>query len=317
MSKIRHRHDTCANTLDTLAQVPPNSRVDLQKRARSKWYTTAVVSRLKYVFNTKLRKYYSHAWNCNNEIIQDGRKLKSRYCNTRICNVCTRIRTAKLMNGYVDQIMQLEGVEFVTLTVKNCKEEDLINIVDEMLKKITLITRNLREKKGIKVSGIRKIEITYNAFTDTFHPHLHLLVDKNAGNIYVEEWLKRNPSSKRQAQDVRKADKGSLAEIFKYTTKMVVRKNGQLNFYLEALNTILECLYKRRCFQPFGIVRMVSEEVDELDCVEYDDLPEELGNPIVWEWNECDWVYQKDTLTGYVPPEIEINFVAKKLVNQF
>jgi hypothetical protein len=143
------------------------------------------------------------------------------------------------------------------------------------------------------------------------------LVDKNAGNIYVEEWLKRNPSSKIQAQDVRKADKGSLAEIFKYTTKMVVRKNGQLNFYLEPLNAILECLYKRRCFQPFGIVKMVSEDVDELDSEEYNDLPEESGNPIVWEWNECDWVYQKDTLTGYVPPEIEINFVAKKLVNQF
>ena len=309
MSKIRQKVDTCANSLDTLAQVPPSSRVDLQKRARSKWYTTAVVSRLKYVFNTKLRKYYSHAWNCNTTIYQEGRKLRSRYCNTRVCNVCTRIRTAKLMNGYVDQLMQLEGIEFVTLTVKNCIEDDLKCCVDQILKQFTLINRNIREKKGIKVSGIRKIEVTYNSFTNTFHPHLHLLVDKNSGSLYVDEWLRRNPDSNIKAQDVRKADKGSLAEIFKYTTKMVLRKNGELHFYLKPLNAILECLYKRRCFQPFGIVKMVSEEVDELDCVEYDDLPDDFGVPILWEWNECDWVYEGDTLTGYIPPEMEIKFI--------
>jgi hypothetical protein len=54
---------------------------------------------------------------------------------------------------------------------------------------------------------------------------------------------------------------------------------------------------------------MVSEEVDEIDCVEYDDLPDDFGVPILWEWNECDWVYEGDTLTGYIPPEMEIKFV--------
>jgi hypothetical protein len=317
ISKKPHKKDPI---LDTLAQVPPNTLKGLRKRAKSKWYTSAIVRRLKYLEETTLRKYYSHAWNCNNKIYQDGQKLTSKYCNTRVCHVCTRIRTAKLMNGYVDQLMKLGDIEFVTLTVKNCKGEDLNKVVDEILRQIILIIRNLNERKGIKISGIRKLEITYNVSTDTFHPHLHLLVDKSTGGMIVDQWLKRMPNAKREGWDykkkcmvplqvVQKADKDSLAEIFKYTTKIIVSKKGQMNVYLKPLNTILECLYKRRCFQPFGIVKMVSEDVDDLDGQVYVDLEDNGGGITEWVWNDCDWVNEKRTLTGYIPPEIEFTFV--------
>jgi hypothetical protein len=306
--------------LDTLAQVPPNTIKGLQKRARSKWYTTAIVSRLKYLEETTLRKYYSHAWNCNHKLYQDGQKLTSRYCNTRVCHICTRIRTAKLMNGYVDQLMQLDNIEFVTLTIPNCNGNDLDRVVDQILKQIILIVRNLNERKGIKISGIRKLEITYNVSTDTYHPHLHLLVDKGSGNLIVDQWLKRMPTAKREGWDykkkcmvplqvVKEADKGSLAEIFKYTTKIIVSKKGQIDVYLNPLNRILECLYKRRCFQPFGIVKMVSEDVDELDGKVYEDLEDNGGGITEWKWNDCDWVNNKRTLTGYIPPDIEFNII--------
>ena len=323
MSKISNKGQK-GSLLDTLAQVPPNvppsTLKDLQKRARSKWYTVAIVSKLKYVEGTKLRKYYSHAWNCNDKLYQDGQKLTSKYCNTRVCNICARIRTAKLMNGYVDQIMKLGDIEFVTLTISNCTADDLNTVVDNILKQIVLIIRNLRDKKGIKVSGIRKLEITYNALTGLFHPHLHLLVDKNCGALIVDEWLKRMPDAKRQGwdykkkkmvdlQDVRKADKNSLSEIFKYTTKIIVKKKGQMNVYIYPLNRILEVLYKRRCFQSFGIVKQVSEDVDKLDAKVYVDLPDNEGGITEWKWKDCDWVDGKFTLTGYIPPEIELNIV--------
>lgn len=309
MSKISQKGSKKGAPLDTLAQPAPNSLKGLEKRARSKWYTVAIVSRLKYLENTILKKYYSNAWNCNNKLYQDGQKLTSRYCNTRVCHICTRIRTAKLMNGYVDQILELGDIEFVTLTVPNCTLADLDIVVDNILKQIFLIIKNLREKKGIKVSGIRKIEITYNALTGLFHPHLHLLVDKNCGYFIVDEWLKRMPTSKRIAQDVRSADRNSLSEMFKYTTKIIVSRKGQMNVYLEPLNRILECLYKRRCFQPFGILKRVSEDVDELDGKVYVDLPNNEGGITEWVWKDCDWVNGKSTLTGYIPPEIELNIV--------
>jgi len=155
--------------------------------------------------------------------------------------------------------------------------------------------------------------------TDTFHPHLHLLVDKNSGNLIVDQWLKRMPTAKKEGWDykkkcmvplqvVQKADKGALSEIFKYTTKIIVSKKGQMNVYIKPLNTILECLYKRRCFQPFGIVRMISEDVAELDGQVYEELEDTEGGIVEWIWKDCDWVNGKKTLTGYVPPDIEFNF---------
>jgi hypothetical protein len=224
------------------------------------------------------------------------------------------------MNGYIDQIMSLNDMEFVTLTIPNCNKNDLNYNVDIIIKQISLIIRNLREKKGIKVSGIRKLEITYNLSTDTYHPHLHLLVDKNLGCHFVDQWLKRMPTAKREGWDyrkkcmvplqvVQKADKNSLSEIFKYTTKIIVSKKGEMNVYIRPLNVIMESLYKRRCFQPFGIIKMVSEDVDELDGKVYEDLKDNGGGITEWIWKDCDWVNGKSTLTGYVPPDICWNFV--------
>jgi hypothetical protein len=225
------------------------------------------------------------------------------------------------MNGYVIQLGELGELEFVTLTIPNCLFKDLDDVLDEMIKKIVLIIRNLREKKNYKISGIRKLEVTYNEILDNFHPHFHLLVDKNVGKLIVDQWLERMPQAKRQGWDyskkcmvdlqvVQKADEKSLKEIFKYTTKIIAKNkenNNTINVYLPALNKILESLYKRRCFQPFGIIKMVSEDVDGLDSMEYDFL-DDCENSIEWHWIECDWVDAKKTLTGYIPPEIDFEF---------
>jgi hypothetical protein len=214
------------------------------------------------------------------------------------------------MNGYVDQLMTLKDIEFVTLTVKNCSGNDLDALVDKILKEIVLIIRNLREKKGIKVSGIRKLEILYNSLTNEYHPHLHLLVDKGCGNLIVDQWLKRMPNTNVKGQDFRKADTNSLSELFKYTTKIVTSKKGKIFVYIKPLNRILECLYKRRCFQPFGIIRNVSEDVDELDGKVYSELEDSEGAIIEWVWDDCDWVNNRKTLTGYIPPpDIEITII--------
>jgi hypothetical protein len=302
--------------LETLAQLAPPSIQKLQKRARSKWWTLPIVMRLKYLENTKLKKYYGHAWNCCYKLYQDGQKVTSRYCNTRVCHICNRIRTAKLMNGYVGQLSNLGELEFVTLTITNPTLENLDATVDMMLKVIVRITKNLRGKKGIKVSGIRKLEITYNHIDDTYHPHFHILVDKGVGKYLIQNWLERFPLlTNIKGQHCRKADRESLNELFKYATKIIGRQKDRdtnktnISIYLNPLNNIMECLYKRRCVQSFGIIKKVSEELDELKSEVYEDLKDTEGGIVEWVWKECDWVNGKDTLTGYIPPsDIELIF---------
>lgn len=295
-------------SLDKLAQLPtkqPKTSKSLQKRARSKWYTQGIVGGLMYL-KTPLRKYYQRAYYCNNLIIQEGETLRSTYCNTRICNVCNRIRTAKMMNGYISQ---LEGRElwFVTLTVPNVNADELRSTIKRIQSEVVKMMRVFRERRGIRFNGIRKIEVTYNQYTKTYHPHVHLLVD-SPGQCLVNEWLKRNPTANRIAQDCRRADEGSLHELFKYATKVIGHKEEKLIVYVKALDIIITSLFGLRSFQPFGDIRKVTEDVDDsLKKEIYENIP--VYDFMNWTWNECDWVSEnKETLTGYISPEYDFSY---------
>ncbi len=297
--------------LDKLAQVPTKGHENLLKRARSKWFTYHIIKYL-LLIDSPLHKYYQSCLHCCEIISQRGDKFTSKYCNTRPCNICNRIRTGKLINGYLRQIDKLPEVYQVVLTIPNCRGIELRGVLENMIKQITLIIRVLRERRGILVNGIRKIEVTYNHKTDTYHPHLHLLVDKGYTEI-VDEWLKRFPASVRKAQSITIADNNSLKELFKYTTKIAVGKKYEMSsrqhkieVYSHALDTIFRALHKKRAFQPFGKIKKVSEEVNEqLTAQSYADMPK--YDFVEWIWDECDWYSEKlgDTLTGYVPPEVE------------
>jgi hypothetical protein len=301
-SKIRKK----GLPLDTLAQVPTNDLKCLKKRARSKWYTMAITGRLLYQ-DSILHKYYQSAYYCSHILKQEGKKITAHYCNTRICHVCNRIRTAKLMNGYISQLQKLEPLQFVTLTVPNCNVTELGVTIDSLLKSFSNIIRVIRERRKIQLNGIRKLEVTYNHVTNTYHPHIHVLVDSNVGDIIVTEWLKRYDSAKIQAQDVRNADKGALNEIFKYSTKIVTRGKNRLEVFIPALDNIMISLRGRRCFQPFGSIKKIEEDVNGIEAIEYEEI--EPYDFIEWIWQECDWVAENKTLTGYVSPDIEISFI--------
>lgn len=214
------------------------------------------------------------------------------------------------MNGYVSQLQKLGELEFVTLTVPNCYVTQLSVTIDSLLRSFSNIIRVVRERRKIPVNGIRKLEVTYNEVTDTFHPHIHVLVDSGVGELIVTEWLNRYVTAKRVAQDVRPADNDSLNEIFKYSTKIVTKSKKQrntLDVYIPALDSIMVALRGRRCFQPFGAIKKVEEDVTGVEAEEYADI--EYYDFIEWIWEDCDWVAGNKTLTGYVSPDIEINFI--------
>lgn len=291
--------------LDTLAQLPTTKGQNLLKRARSKWYTERISGGLLYL-NSPLHKYYQRAYYCNHTLVQENTSIKSKYCNTRVCHICNRIRTAKMMNGYMKQ---LDGrqLQFVTLTLPNVKAEELRYTCEYITKEASNIIRVFRERRKININGVRKLEVTYNNKTDTYHPHLHFVVD-TSGEELVKEWLKRVPTANKKGQDCQIATQGSLNELFKYTTKIIGHKKGEYIVYTRALDNIMLSLQKKRCFQPFGDVRKVSEEVeDELKVQVYDIQEYDF---MEWVWEDCDWVNKhKSTLTGYISPDVDFCYV--------
>lgn len=322
-----------ASPLDNIAQLPTTTKETLSKRARSKFYTQKITSPLLYI-ESPLHKNYERAFHCGAIIKQKGKKVISQYCNSRICHVCNRIRTAKMMAGYIEPLRELGNLYFTTLTIKNVKSENLADTIEKMLKDISNIIRVLRERKKINISGIRKIEITYNAKMDTYHPHFHILHNEDVGDIIIEEWLKRNPTAKQKGWDWKEKkmvdlqvskpvtkkdedDKKFLNEIFKYATKFVVKDSKDrniMNVYVPALDNILRALHTKRSVQSFGEIRklkIAEEEEQELLSQEIVDIEEETYKE--WQWASIDDIYDwldnnGKRLTNYKPPDIEFTY---------
>jgi hypothetical protein len=215
------------------------------------------------------------------------------------------------MKGYTSQLSGLGSLSFTTLTIRNVNKEQLRDTVKQMSKALTNILRVLRERRKIDISGIKKVEITYNSVTDTYHPHIHILHNKDCGKMIIEEWLKRySNEADIKAQDTRKANQDSLNELFKYSTKVAYKSKGDKAYkvFIPALDAILCALDGMRTFQPFGSIRKQSEEVKELQVQEIEGTEKEYTE---WQYNEDihDWqdIYNRDKrLTDYKPPKIDI-----------
>jgi hypothetical protein len=235
-----------------------------------------------------------------------------------------------MMGGYIEPLKQLGKLYFTTLTIKNVSAEELHETINKMLKDMANIIRVLREKRKIEISGIRKIEITYNAKANTYHPHFHLLHNTDSGNMIIDEWIIRNPTSaKKMGWDTRLKkmvpiqlsipvtkenddDKKYLNELFKYASKFVVKddkERGILNVYVPALDNIMRSLHTKRTMQCFGKIRKIKSvedlsEINELLSQEIDNI--QYANK-EWEWDGkevFDWKdYDGNRLTNYKPPD--------------
>lgn len=324
-------HTTAGRPLDTLGQLPTRSAATLLKKARRKWWTNHIAGHLCYL-ESPLHKMYQRAYYCAHVLTQQGQKITSKYCKSRVCHVCNAVRAAELMRGYVSQLGKLGSLEFVTLTAPTVSRTELATEVTQRLKAFSNIIEAYRTKMKragtleLAPNGIRKIEISYNPQQDRYHPHLHVLIDKGAGEWLIGEWLSRFPKAVRSAQhttEVQRLDDGSidpkaLNEVFKYSTKIVHttkqrkgKKGAELDpdergvkLYLGPLDTIFQALHKRRTVQPFGnALKMIDEDNIVVEAQEYDHL--EPADLIEWIWNDggSDWVANGRELTGYRAPD--------------
>lgn len=313
--------DLSVHTLAQLRKVTPGYQYEnykksakslqiLTKRAKYKNRTNALILQL-VDLNSPLKKAYWNTYHCNKLLIQDGQKVTAKYCNNRWCFTCNRIRTAKLIHAYSFQLSEIEDKYFVTLSDVNVSEDKLRTEIDSHIKASQKIIDVLR-KRNTKLIGIRKIECTYNKEKNTYHPHLHVIVNgkKNAEAV-LKHWLKLHPTASLKGNEIRVADENSIIELFKYCTKILNEVDrsapGQVSFDAKSSDVIFQAMYKRRIFQPIGLKKVVSEDVDEIQSVEYE--IEASTEVVAWHWHDFanDWVnmLSGECLTMYEPSEKE------------
>ena len=289
--------------LDTLAQLRTKScncsdenAVTLYKRAVSKYITNSIIFPLIDLDNIRKKRYWS-TFHCVNILLEDEGKIIGKYCKQRWCVVCNRIRTAKLIKGYLPQVEKWQEPRFITLTygktVDSCDLKQRIKDMQSAWRKIT--DSNRKGNWGIK--GVRKLEVTYSK--GRYHAHYHVLVDGyDKSEKIISEWRKRTQETKpRSPKDNVKADVNSVVELFKYFTKLFSKNSkGEIKTYPpKAMDNIFKVLTGKRTVQPFGGVKMIEEEFSDQEA----NIHKETHVPIVWEWHD-DFKSWVDFLTGEI-----------------
>lgn len=292
------------------------SRAVFLKRAKVK-FTQQKLLRALVKLGSPLAKKYDATLFCSSVLEQDGNKLRSRFCNNRWCNICNRIRTAKLIKGYGAAIDSMLDPRFVTLTVPNVPATELRAEIRRMISEFRKIQELRRKHKKPLIRGIRKLEVTYNPDLQNFHPHFHFIVEgEAAADELIESWLDRNTTADKRGQDQRKAK--NPIELFKYFAKLtsksksdtIIIKAGKMvrieYSYPEALDLVFQAIEGTRIIQPVGGIKYVKEDIEDLETVVVEDLdPEEA----LWIYQDRDWVnvYTGELLTGYEPSRRDLS----------
>lgn len=261
----------------------------LNTKAKVRWFDANLMKKLTRL-PSKLNKGYRRTlFECNHTLVQDGKKLSTKYCNSRWCSTCNRMRTAKMMNAYLPTIQAMPTALMVVVTIPNVKGSELRPALVGMNQTFTNIKRALKRLK-MPFNGIRKIECTYNADSDTYHPHLHLILDdEHSALMFVDGWLERYPDAVRKAQNIQRIeDADGIKEVFKYSTKLItdIKHKKERAIIPTALDTIFNALTKMRTIQPFGNVKRIDDELQDIETTTYECLEDEWN---IYEWIDDNW----------------------------
>ena len=164
-----------------------------------------------------------------------GLKVKTaNFCCDRLCPNCNWRRSLRMFAKLSKIISSKQYIDtgyknlFLTLTVKNCAVDEL----HESISNIFYSFKKFVQHKAISsaVEGyFRALEITYNPKTQTFHPHLHVILAVPSSyfkTYYLSQekltylWQQSLAADYKPIIDIRKfKDSKGIAEASKYVIK--------------------------------------------------------------------------------------------------
>lgn len=226
---------------------------------------------------------------------QDGQKklTGSSSCRVRLCPLCSWRRSLKIQVNArkVFEYVMNQGeyqYAFLTLTVPNCKAEELAETLTEMFSAWNRFMGYKKIKSAV-LGWYRALEVTHNVNPDsksydTYHPHFHcilVLPKKYYKKYYIprDEWLALWRKAMRDDSitqvDIRKVkpkDNGfvsAICEAAKYTVKSndyILPENWHLS--MNAVRTLDLALAKRRLVAYGGFLKEIHRDLnldDEVD----------------------------------------------------
>lgn len=244
--------------------------------------------------NSSYKAYYKTLL-CQNDLVvsNDGEISSPFYCKRRWCKTCACIKTATLINRYASKMETLKDPCLVTLTRPTPLIVDLRSRISEQYGAFRKIT-DLARKRGIKLTGIRALEVAASDDTRYVHPHFHLIIEGfDAASFVVEQWLRLNKDARRKAQDISLADmsdkkRGYALELLKYVTKFPSDVTSMSIDQAIQYDAIFQAIHGRRVVNSFGDLPVLDDEAFDIT---KENLPLAAD---IYTWSYDDW-YSRQT----------------------
>lgn len=225
---------------------------------------------------------------------KEGKKklTDANFCRIRLCPICNWRKSLKLfaqVSEITDVILNEKPTArfiFLTLTVKNPKADELkktLNSMNEGFKYLVQKSRNFAPAKLLKenlMGYLKAIEITYNAKSDSYHPHFHILLEVRPSYFgkgyikrekYQEMWkqaLKLDYLPQVDVRVVKNATSRAIAELSKYPVKTAdLLKLKNESQAVDALITLHNSMHNRRLITFGGDFKKIRARL-KLDDIE-------------------------------------------------
>lgn len=243
---------------------------------------------------------------------ESGQILKANFCKQRLCPVCNYISSCIAWHKISKSISFIRAnhpaVQFVfmTVTIRNCTADELSKKLDEVLQGFRRLT-NRKTWKDRTLGVLRGLEITYNSKSQTYHPHIHMLVAvegdyfsrENKKYIDIEtlrKWWTESARLDYHVQvDIRKVDSedNAVAEVAKYAVKTAdILKTDSDDEQIKATYTLHQCIYGRRLKATTGVFKTAFKELKlgDLDELELDSVgAHESAVDLIFDDNKADY----------------------------
>lgn len=299
-------------SFNTTGQVRQNPSATMGKRARRRAISFALSDGLEKVSSHGgMKKAYRRTREeCCQVIKQEDGTLKTKYCRGRWCAVCGAIRQSILIEKYKPVLQEWDECWFLTLTIRNVSSYKLRSAIQGMVVSFRNCVKQARRKTGRRLKAVRSLEVSFSEEEGTFHPHFHVVVgDYESAKVIISHWVKTRDDASHSGQDLRKADDGSVMELFKYSVKLATTKkgkDGRLGVVpIRQLDEVFSALYRVRTIQPYGVQfeEVTDEEMEEKGEVEAFRSPDD---DLFWDYfpSVRDWV---DVQTGEVLAGVELS----------
>lgn len=163
----------------------------------------------------------------------------ANFCGNRFCPQCSANKAREdavelaTISEYISQELEYDFI-FLTLTAPNISADEVNLELEDYAKSFKRLTET-KAFKSISKGYVRKLEMTYNSETNTFHPHYHVMIavtssyfTQSSQYLSQQKWLEMWRKAKRDPTitqvDVRRfRDLGdrfkAIFEISKYVSK--------------------------------------------------------------------------------------------------